>query len=139
MFESLKLEETSKLVGTSAASIKERGNGTFCLKLGLARMEVEAIIAGIDDGGLLGVDILQNGKNGPAGLLMSKGVLMIDKKEIPIIQVGVTNRVRKVTAADHVVIPAQTECVIDVYIKRQEYDYISSQKNMLLNQQTTSS
>ena len=37
-------------------------------------MEVEAIVAEIDDDGLLGVDILQNGKNGPADLLMSKGV-----------------------------------------------------------------
>ena len=36
---------------------------------------------------------------------MSKGVLMIDKKEIPIIQVGVNKRVRNVTAADHFVIP----------------------------------
>ena len=89
-------------------------------------MEVEAIVAEIDDDGLLGVDILQNGKNGPADLLMSKGVLMIDKKEIPIIQVGVNNRVRNVTAADHFVIPAQTKC--GVYIERQEYDDFSSEK-----------
>ena len=132
VFESLKpedrpeLEKTSKLVGASGVSIKERGKGTFCLKLGSVKMEVEAIVAEIDDDGLLGVDILQNGKNGPADLLMSKGVLMIDKKEIPIIQVGVNNRVRNVTAADHFVIPAQTEC--DVYIERQEYDDFSSEK-----------
>ena len=132
VFESLKpedrpeLEETSKLVGASGVSIKERGKGIFCLKLGSVKMEVEAIVAEIDDDGLLGVDILQNGKNGPADLLMSKGVLMIDKKEIPIIQVGVNNRVRNVTAADHFVIPAQTEC--DVYIERQEYDDFSSEK-----------
>ena len=43
-------------------------------------MEVEAKVAVIDDDGLLGVDILQNGKNGPEDLLMSKGVLMIDKR-----------------------------------------------------------
>ena len=128
VFESLKpedrpeLEKTSKLVGASGVSLKERGKGIFCLKLGSVKMEVEAIVAEIDDDGLLGVDILQNGKNGPADLLMSKGVLMIDKKEIPIIQVGVNDRVRKVTAADHFVIPAQTECVIDVYIERREYD-----------------
>ena len=34
---------------------------------------------------------------------MSKGVIVLNKKEVPIIQVGVTNRVRKVTAADHFV------------------------------------
>ena len=44
---------------------------------------------------------------------MSRGVLLIDKKEVPIIQVGVKTRVRKVTAADHFVIPAQSECIID--------------------------
>ena len=138
VFESLKpedrpeLEKTSKLVGASGVSIKERGKGTFCFKLGSVKMEVEAIVAEIDDDGLLGVDILQNGKNGPADLLMSKGVLMIDKKEIPIIQVGVNNRVRKVTAADHFVIPAQTECVIDVYIERREYDDFSSEKEYVV-------
>ena len=138
VFESLKpedrpeLEKTSKLVGASGVSIKERGKGIFCLKLGSVKMEVEAIVAEIDDDGLLGVDILQNGKNGPADLLMSKGVLMIDKKEIPIIQVGVNNRVRKVTAADHFVIPAQTECVIDVYIERREYDDFSSEKEYVV-------
>ena len=138
VFESLKpedrpeLEKTSKLVGASGVSIKERGKGIFCLKLGSVKMEVEAIVAEIDDDGLLGVDILQNGKNGPADLLMSKGVLMIDKKEIPIIQVGVNDRVRKVTAADHFVIPAQTKCVIDVYIERWEYDDFSSEKEYVV-------
>ena len=138
VFESLKpedrpeLEKTSKLVGASGVSIKERGKGILCLKLGSVKMEVEAIVAETDDDGLLGVDILQNGKNDLADLLMSKGVLMIDKKEIPFIQVGVNNRVRKVTAADHFVIPAQTECVIDVYIERREYDDFSSEKEYVV-------
>ena len=77
-------------------------------------MKVEAIVAAIDDDCLLGVDILQNGDNGPADLLMSKGVIVLNKKEVPIIQVGLTNRVRKVNAADHFVIQAQSECVVDV-------------------------
>ena len=46
---------------------------------------------------------------------MSKGVLMINKQEVPIIQVGIKTRVRRVTSADHFVIPAQCESVIDVY------------------------
>ena len=79
-------------------------------------MKVEAIVAAIDDDFLLGVDILQNGDNGPADLLMSKGVIVLNKKEVPIIQVGVTKRVRKVSAADHFVIPAQSECVVDVIV-----------------------
>ena len=102
------LVKTSKLVGASGASTKERGMDTFVIKLGPVQMEVEAIVADIDDDGLLGVDVLQNNKNGPTDLLMSKGVLVINKKDVPIIQVGVTNRLRKVTAADHFIIPAQS-------------------------------
>lgn len=40
---------------------------------------------------------------------MSKGVLKIGEKEIAIIQVGLQERVRKVTVIDHFVIPAQKE------------------------------
>ena len=40
--------------------------GTFVIKLGPVKMEIEATEAEIDDDGLLGVDILQNSKNGPA-------------------------------------------------------------------------
>ena len=137
VFDSLKPEDrpelvkTSKLVGASSVSINERGKGTFVIKLGPVKKEIEAIVAEIDDDGLL-VDILQNSKNGPADLLMSKGVLVIDKKAAPIIQTGVTNRVRKVTAAYHSVTPAQSECVIDVYIERREYDDFSSEKEYVV-------
>lgn len=126
------LEKTSRLVGASGVSIKERGKGIFSIKLGPAELEVEAIVADIDDDGLLGVDILQNGKDGPSDLLMSKGVLLIDKKEVPIIQVGVKTRVRKVTAADHFIIPAQSECIIDVYLNRHEHDDFSSERDFII-------
>ena len=139
VYESMKPEDrpnlvkTSKLVGAGGVSIKERGKGTFNLKLGSVELEIEAIVAEIDDDGLLGVDILQNSESyGPADLLMSKGVIVLNKKEIPIIQVGMSNRVRKVTAADHFVIPAQSECVIDVYLERKEYDDFSSEKEYIV-------
>ena len=124
VFEPLKEEDrpelvkTSRLVGPSGVSIEEKGKGTFSIKLGPVQLKVEAIVAAIDDDCLLGVDILKNGDNGPADLLMSKGVIVLNKKEVPIIQEGVTNRVRKFTAADHFVIPAQSECVVDVIVER---------------------
>ena len=99
------LIRSTKLVGASGTEIKELGKGLFQLHLGPVKLEVEAIVADIDDDGLLGVDILQNRDKGPSDLMMSKGVLIIDKQEVPIIQVGVKSRVRKVTAADHFVIP----------------------------------
>ena len=56
--------------------------------LGGIDTEVEAIVAEIDDDGLLGIDVLQNGKRGPADLLLSKRVLVVENKGVPIIQVG---------------------------------------------------
>ena len=138
VFESMKPEDrpnlvkTSKLVGASGVSIKERGKGTFNIKLGPVELEIEAIVAEIDDDGLLGVDILQNGRNGPADLLMSKGVMILNKKEVPMMQVGMTSRVRKVTAADHFVIPAQSECLVNVEVERHEYDDFSREKDFLV-------
>ena len=95
-------------------------------------MQTEAIVAEIDDDGLLGVDVLQNGEGGPTDLLMSEGVLKVDGKEVPIIQVGMKNRIRKVTSANHFVIPAQSEAVIDVYIERQEYDDFSAETDYII-------
>ena len=45
-------------------------------------------MAAIDGDCLLGVDILQIGNDGSTDLLMSKGVIVLNKKEVPIIQVG---------------------------------------------------
>ena len=120
------LGKSSKLIGAGGTTINEVGKGTFKLQLGPAEMYVEAIVAEIDDDDLLGIDLLQNGENGPTDLFMSKGVLMIAGKEVPIIQIGLQNRIRKVAAADHYVIPAQSEAVIDVFIERQEYDDFSA-------------
>ena len=127
-----KLVKTSKLVGAGGVNIKELGKGKFTLQLGPVSMQTEAIVAEIDDDGLLGVDVLQNGEGGPTDLLMSEGVLKVDGEEVPIIQVGMKNRIRKVTSADHFVIPAQSEAVIDVYIERQEYDDFSAETDYII-------
>ena len=102
------------------------------IQLGPVSVQTEAIVAEVDDDGLLGVDVLQNRKDGPTDLLMSKGVLQIAGKEVPIIQVGITNRLRKVTAADHSIIPAQSEAIIDVYVERSEYDDFSSESEYII-------
>ena len=126
------LVKTSNLVGASGVSFKGIGKGTFSIKIGVVEMTVEAIVADIDDDGLLGVDVLQNNKDGPVDILLSRGVLVIDKKEVPIIQVGVKTHVRKITAAGHFVIPDQSECIIDVYLERHEYDDFSSEKDFIV-------
>lgn len=42
------------------------------------------------------------------------------------------NRVRKVTAADHFVVPAQSEAVVDVFIEWRDYDDFSSAQDYML-------
>ena len=126
------LVKTAKLVGASGMNIQERGKGIFTIKLGEVELIVEAIVADIDDDGLLGVDVLQNGKDGPTDMMLSKGVLVIQDTEVPIIQVGLKNKVRRVTAADHFIIPPQTESVIDVYIERDESDDLISENTHLI-------
>ena len=126
------LGKSSKLVGASGNEIHGQGKGLFSIMLGAVQLETEAIVADIDDDGLLGVDVLQNGVSGPTDLLLSKGVLKVHDQEVPIIRVGIQNRIRKVTAADHFVIPAQCESVVNVYVERQEYDDFTSETEYLI-------
>ena len=76
------LKKCPKLVGAGGAAIHEQGKGNFKLKLDPVSKHTEMIVADIDDDGMLGVDfVLQNEEDGPADLLMSKGVLKVaDKK-----------------------------------------------------------
>ena len=57
---------------------------------------------------------------------------MIENQEIPVIQVGIKQHVRSVTAADHSIIPAQSESVIDVYVERREYDDFSCESEYII-------
>lgn len=126
------LSKSSRLVGPSGAIINEIGKAVFILKMGKVSVEVEAVVAEIDDEGLLGIDVLQNSDGGPADLLLSKGVFVVQGQDVPIIQVGLRNRLRRVIAADHSVIPAQTESVIDVYVERYEQDDFVSENKCLI-------
>ena len=126
------LSKACKLVGAGGTTINELGKGEFSIQLGNVQMQIEAVVAEIDDDGLLGVDALQSSSNGPADIMMSKGVLVIDKQEVPIIQIGLNTRVRRVTAADHFVIPAQSEAIIDVFIERKDHDDFSAETDYII-------
>ncbi|MCG7869970.1 MAG: reverse transcriptase, partial [Candidatus Thiodiazotropha taylori] len=126
------LNKSYKLLGPSGTAINELGKGEFSITLGGIDSEVEAVVAEIDDDGLLGIDVLQNGKGGPADLLLSKGVLVVENKEVPIIQVGLKSKVRRVTSADHFVVPPQAESVIDVYVERDDSDDFSCESKCLI-------
>ena len=55
------LSKSSRLLGPSGAVIMELGKTMFSLTLGQIDTEVEVVVAGIDDNGLIGTDVLQNG------------------------------------------------------------------------------
>ena len=55
------LMKTSRLLGPSGSAISELGKAKFSMTLGQIDTEVEAVVAEIDDDGLLGIDVLQNG------------------------------------------------------------------------------
>ena len=76
----------TRLSGPSGTVIMTLDKAKFSLTLGQIDIDVEAVIAEIDDDGLLGIDVLQNGDGKPADLLLSKGVLVVQDKEVPIIQ-----------------------------------------------------
>ena len=126
------LRKSAKLIGPTGTAIKELGQGEFALKLGKISVVVEAVVADIDDDGLLGIDVLQNGSRGPTDLLLSKGVLQVKGQEVPIIQVGLKSKVRKVTVSDHAIIPAKTEAMLDVSVERYEYDELLAETDWLI-------
>ena len=126
------LSKSSKLVGAGGTFINEIGKGNFKLQLGPVCVQTEVIVAEIDDDGLIGIDVLLNRHNGPTDLLMSKGILKMGDKEVPIMQIGIEDRTRKVTAADNSIIPAQSETVIDVYVERKESDDFTSESEYII-------
>ena len=126
------LESSTKLVGPNGSVIKALGKGSFDVRLGSVHMDVEAIVADIEDDGLLGVDVLQNGESGPVDLIMSKGVMLIEGKEVPIIQVGKHEKERRVTAANDYIIPPQSETVIGVNVEGRKYADTSQDSEYLI-------
>ena len=126
------LKKTSCLTAACGTPLKEYGKGTFSIQLGPVNLQKELIVAEIEDDGLLGIDILQNDDAGPADILLSKGVTQLKGKDIPCIQVGLDDVIRKVTVADHFVIPGQSEAVVDVYVEREEADDLLNRTEFLI-------
>lgn len=75
------------------------GSGTFELQLGTLRMKAELTVASISDEVLLGADIIQNGSEGPADLLLSEERMILHGVSIPLMLYGAPERTRKAYAA----------------------------------------
>jgi hypothetical protein len=127
------LKKSVTLAGAGGTLLKELGKATFNLELGPLILDREVIVAEIEDEGLLGIDILQNENDGPADILLSKGVIKLHGVSIPCIQIGLNDdTVRNVKAADDFIIPGNSEAIIDVFVDRREEDGIAKQHEFLI-------
>ncbi|KAH3849356.1 hypothetical protein DPMN_091755 [Dreissena polymorpha] len=90
------------------------------MQLGPVKRLQEAIVADIEDDVLLGYDVLGNAES-PADIILSRSIISLDGKEIPCIQKRL-RQMRKVTVADDMLVPENSEAVIEVYVEREEAD-----------------
>ena len=127
-----KLRKTSPLTGASGENVKLLGKANFKIKLGSLEICTDLVVADIEDECLLGIDILQGKQGGSADILLSKGIINLRGVSIPCIQINNTEVIRRVTTADHCIIPAYCEAVIDVYIERTENDDLLSSNELII-------
>ncbi|XP_060590512.1 uncharacterized protein LOC132745582 [Ruditapes philippinarum] len=78
-------------------------------RLGSYELTHEVVVADIEDDVLLGFDILIGGEKGPADLLLSKGLIIIQGVEIPCQKIGGMKGPRRVTVADDISLPGRAE------------------------------
>ena len=126
------LRKSCNLRGANGMPIREMGKGKFHVVLGSYALVHEFVVADIEDDALLGFDVLMGSEKGPADILLSKGLIVLDGVQIPCFQVGKQSRSRRVTVADDVSIPGQAEAIIDVYIEREDTDDICKQSEYLV-------
>ena len=116
------LKSSACLSGAGGCPLNELGKAEFNFKLDTLELRGEMVVADIEDECLVGVDILQNSQKGPADIILSKGLIILDKHKIRCSQIGLPDSVRKVSVAGEFTIPGLSEAVIDVFVKRTESD-----------------
>ena len=86
----------------------------FKIKLGDLELTQELVVAEIEDEGLLGMDILFQGSSGPADI---KKKIFLNGVIILCYQIGLPESVRKVSIAEEIINPGNTEIIIDAFIE----------------------
>ena len=102
------------------------------LTLGDLTLDVDVIVAEIDDEGLLRIDVLQKHYTGPADILLSKIEIHLSGPKIPCILIGGQIKARKVRAANHYMIQGKYEQIIDALVECQVPDYYSDKCEVII-------
>ncbi|KAH3866623.1 hypothetical protein DPMN_029721 [Dreissena polymorpha] len=94
------------------------------MTLGPVEVTKEAVVADIEDQVLLGLDVLAGGNGEQADIFISKNVISLRGREIPLVQEG--KRLRKVTVAEDVTVPALSEALVDIFVESQDSSFEQS-------------
>ena len=127
--------DTPNSVGISGVSripLKQFGCSIFKMKLGSLELKHELIVAEVEDEGFLGMDILFQGSDSPADILLSESIIRLHGVTIPCTQIGVPERVRKVRSCENITIPENSEVLIDAFIERKEEDDFRNKSVVLI-------
>ena len=106
----------SSILGANGQPLQEIGKVMVEFQLHTLKMTAEVIVADIADEVLLGIDILKNSTSGPADILLSKGVIQMGGITIPCFTNDHRCKIRRVLAAEDMIIPARSESIIDVFV-----------------------
>ena len=116
------LRKSVSLSSVSGLPLKLYGCSEFQIKLGSLELTQELIVAEIEDEGLLGIDILCQDSSKPADILLSENIIRLHGVSIPCFQVDLPYSIRKVSVAENITIPGNSEIIIDAFIDRQDED-----------------
>ena len=132
------LKKTSSLTGAGGDPMVELGKAVFDIQLESLCLKREVVVAEIEDQALLGIDVLQNGPDGPADILLTKGIIQLNGVEIPVEQIGLPGQLRKVREAENFVIPggvSNKKCKKKKMYRRRYSDLTSATNNKIQRDQ----
>ena len=95
--------------------MKHYGQAMFSIEVGPLVLEMKVTVVDMYDEILLGADILLKEPEGVVDILGSQNVMVLKNEVISLITIG-SSKTRKVRSADHYVVPAMSEVVVEALV-----------------------
>ena len=102
-------------VGPDGSPMKHYGQAIFSIEMGPLVLERKVTVVDMYDEILLGADILLKEPEGVVDILGSQNVMVLKNEVISLVTIG-SSKTRKVRSADHYVIPAMSEVVVEALV-----------------------
>ena len=123
--------QKGRLLHAGGGALKNVGKCVLDLQIDSFKVSKEVMVADIKDDVLLGMDILKGANGKPADIMLSQEKIILNGNTIKCTHYSDT-KLRKVTAADHYILPGHTEQVIDAYVERYELDDKRANADMII-------